>query len=75
MKTIDEKIKADMKIGEILKKFPETAKIFHEHRMDCLSCSGADTEHLSIAAVHHGKEIEKLLVELNEAVKNSKRRG
>jgi hybrid cluster-associated redox disulfide protein len=67
-------ITADMKIKEIISKYPETARIFYKHRMDCLTCSGADMETLKLGALYHGKKHEELLKELNEAIRNSRKK-
>lgn len=65
---------AEMKIGEIIRQYPETAEIFYKHRMDCLTCSGRDMETLRLGALYHGKKHEELLKELNEAIRNSRRK-
>lgn len=67
-------ITAEMKISEIIKQYPETAKIFYKHKMDCLTCSGADMETLRLGALYHGKKHDELLKELNEAIRNSRRK-
>ncbi len=67
-------ITAEMKISEIIKKYPETARIFYKHKMDCLTCSGAEMETLKLGALYHGKKHDELLKELNEAIKNSRRK-
>lgn len=67
-------ITPDMKIGEIIKKYPETAKIFYKHKMDCLTCSGRDMETLRLGALYHGKTYEQLIKDLNEAIKNSRKK-
>ncbi len=58
-------ITADVTVGEIHERHPATASILAEYGLD-LCCGGEKT--LGFAARAHGVEIERLLVELQEAV-------
>ena len=60
------KIKEDMHIREIIRKYPETVKIFNKYNMDCISCGGAENESLMNAAIMYGIDINIILKELND---------
>ncbi|MEG6616018.1 DUF1858 domain-containing protein [Peptococcaceae bacterium 1198_IL3148] len=63
------KITKDMTMGYIAKEFPETVPVFQSKGMGCLGCPTAQLESLEKGAALHGLDIDKLLKELNEAVK------
>ncbi|MEX2721942.1 MAG: DUF1858 domain-containing protein [Candidatus Wukongarchaeota archaeon] len=69
---IDEKITKDMLIGEVIGKYPETIKVFHSHGFGCIGCVIADFETIEEGAEAHGMDVEGLIKDLNEAVKNKK---
>lgn len=65
-------ITAKMNVGELLKKYPESAEILFEKGLHCLGCHVSLWENLEEAAAAHGiveEEFEKLLKELNKAIK------
>lgn len=64
------KIHAEMKLGEIVKKYPETVGIFFKYGLPCAGCHIASFETLEEGAMGHGikgKNLEKLVEELNKA--------
>lgn len=67
-----DKITKDMIIGEIVNKYPETANVFMKNGLQCIGCMMAMMETLEQGAKSHGIDMEKLLKELNEAVKDKK---
>ena len=69
---IDEKITKDMLIGEVIGKYPETIKVFHSHGFGCIGCVIADFETIEEGAEAHGMDVEGLIKDLNEAIKNKK---
>lgn len=69
---IGEKITKDMLIGEVIGKYPETIKVFHSHGFGCIGCVIADFETIEEGAEAHGMDVEGLIKDLNEAVKNKK---
>ena len=64
-----EKITKEMKIEEILQKYPESVEVFLKHGFHCLGCAAASFENLEEGAKAHGIDVDNLVKELNEAVK------
>ena len=64
------KITKEMKIEEILQKHPETLSVFLKHGFHCLGCAAASFENLADGAAAHGINVEKIVEELNKAIKN-----
>ncbi len=65
----DRPIKKDMSMQEIFEKFPETVEVFHFHGLHCIGCFAAAYETLEEGAKAHGMDLEKLMDDLNAAVK------
>lgn len=65
----DKKITKEMKIEEILQRHPESVEIFLKHGFHCLGCAAASFENLEDGAKAHGIDADKLVEELNEAIK------
>jgi len=64
------KITLEMTIAEVLEKYPETAEVLAKNfHVGCLGCLMAEEETLAEGAEHHGADPEKLIKELNEAIK------
>jgi len=61
-----------MKINDVLKKYPETAEIFMKYGFHCIGCVAAGFESIEDGAKVHGIDIDKLVEELNEAIKSTK---
>ena len=61
------KITKDMKIAEIVKKYPNTVEVFMKHHMMCFGCGIAHVETLEQGCMGHGIDVEKMLKDLNEA--------
>jgi len=59
-------IDKDMKIGDLLQKYPEKADILLEAGMHCLGCPASQAETLAEACEVHGIDVEDLLTELNK---------
>ncbi len=62
------KINKEMKIEEILQKYPETVEVFLRHGFHCLGCAAASFENLADGAAAHGIDIDKLIKELNKVI-------
>jgi len=58
-------ITSDMKVGEIVRNWPETMKVFLSHNLN-LQCGGIHT--VAFAAGKHEFDLETFLAELNAAV-------
>ena len=62
-------IHKDMKIEEILRRFPETIPVFERFGIDCVQCQLSEHENLEHGAKVHGIDLEALLAGLNDAIK------
>jgi len=62
------KITKEMKISEIVEKYPQTISLLLEKGLHCIGCPLAPDETLEEAAKVHGFDLEKLLEELNKAI-------
>lgn len=65
-----DKITKEMKIEEILQRHPEAVEVFLKHGFHCLGCAAASFENLADGAAAHGIDVEKIVEELNKAIKN-----
>lgn len=63
-------INRDMKIGEVIARYPETITVFQEFGLDCMECQIAEIEDVGHGAGVHKVDIEKLLEALNRAIEN-----
>lgn len=61
-------IRKDMKIEDVLRKFPQTVPVFRRFGIDCDQCQLSEYEDLEHGAKVHGIELEALLRVLNESV-------
>jgi hybrid cluster-associated redox disulfide protein len=61
-------ITRDMKIEEIIRKYPKTIEVLKGFGLDCSACSIAAYEDLEHGAGVHKVDIEKLLKSLNEEI-------
>ena len=58
-----------MLISGVTEKYPETIAIFLEQGLHCVGCSFAKEETIEEAAKVHQIDLEKLLDNLNKAIK------
>ncbi len=56
-------------IGEIAAKFPKAVELLQEKGMPCVGCPMAMMETVEMAAQRHELELDKLIKELNDAIK------
>ncbi|MFW6130427.1 MAG: DUF1858 domain-containing protein [Atribacterota bacterium] len=63
------KITKQMKIEEIIQKYPKTAEVFGKYGFHCIGCAAASFETLKQGAKAHGIDIDKLIEDLNRVVK------
>ena len=61
-------ITKDMHISDILRRWPQTLKVFEKFGLDCFECQIADYEALEHGASVHKLNVDELLKELNRAV-------
>lgn len=64
-----DKITKDMGIGEVVSQYPQTVPVFQAHGMGCFGCAAARFENIAQGASAHGIDVDKLIIDLNEAVK------
>ena len=61
-------IHPDMRVGEILSRWPETVKVFKKYYGEgCFSCPGQATESVKQSAMMHNIDERRILEELNRA--------
>lgn len=63
------KITKEMKIEEILQKYPKTVEVFIKNGFHCIGCAAASFENIEDGAKAHGIDVGSLIEELNEAIK------
>ncbi|MBT1074384.1 DUF1858 domain-containing protein [Geobacter grbiciae] len=63
-------ITKSMRIGDIIRTYPQSLKIFEKYGLDCHECQVADYEELEHGAGVHKTDLEKLLKELNELIQS-----
>ena len=68
------KITGKMTFSEVLALFPETIPVFMEHHMACFGCPMAMSETVEQGATAHGIDPDKLVLELNKAIKKEVKR-
>ena len=61
-------IEKDLKIGELLEKYPEKANVLLEAGMHCIGCPASLGETLEEACLVHGIDVDDLIKELNKEV-------
>ncbi|MBN1582704.1 MAG: DUF1858 domain-containing protein [Anaerolineae bacterium] len=62
------KITSDMPIGDVVKNYPETIKVFLRHGLMCVGCAVARFENIQDGAMAHGIDVDALIKDLNQAV-------
>ncbi len=66
--TVQTIITADMPIGDVLKKHPQTVRVFLSHGLMCVGCAIARFENIEQGATAHGIDVDALIKDLNELV-------
>ena len=61
-------IDKDMKIEEVLRRFPKTIPVFRRFGIDCVQCQLSEYENLEHGAKVHGIDLAALLAGLNDAI-------
>jgi len=67
-----QKINGKMTLGEVVKKYPETAEVMFKYGLHCIGCHVAAYETIEQGALVHGldkKKIEMMLKEMNDTIK------
>ncbi len=69
----DFKITKKSSIGEVFTKYPETEPVFQKYfGSGCFTCPGSKMEDIAFGAMMHNIPPEKIIEELNEAIKKKK---
>ncbi len=63
------KISKKDKIGEIVRKHPETVSVCQEYGLGCLGCPAGAMETIEAAAKVHDLDVDSFIEDLNEAIK------
>ena len=66
------KINKDMTFNEVMRKYPDTVKVFRKYGMECVGCLGAEAESIEYGAIAHGVDADSLLEDLNKVIKKGK---
>jgi iron-sulfur cluster assembly protein len=70
-----EHVKGDMLVGEIVARYPQVVPVFLKYGLHCVGCRVSPFETIEEGSMGHGmpKDVfEKMIVEANELVTNSK---
>lgn len=62
-------IHKDMKIEDVLRKYPQTVPVFERFGIDCAECELSRYENLEHGARVHRIDLDALLAGLNKSVK------
>jgi hybrid cluster-associated redox disulfide protein len=63
-------IRKEMKIEDVLRKFPQTVAVFQRLGIDCADCQLSQYEDLEHGAKVHKIDLEALLKGLNESLRS-----
>jgi len=64
------RIDQEMKIGEVLEKYPEARRVFRKHFGEgCFNCPGSRLETIQFGALMHNKDVNAILEDLNAQFK------
>ena len=55
-------------IGQVLKDYPQTLRVFLSHGLMCVGCAVARFENIRDGATAHGIDVEALIKDLNAVV-------
>lgn len=61
-------IDKEMKIEDVLRRFPRTIPVLERFGIDCAQCQLSEYENLEHGAKVHGIDLDALLKELNDAI-------
>ncbi len=65
-------ITKDMKIEEIIRKYPQALKIFDRYGIDCASCHLKEFENLEAGAKVHNIDLATIIKDLNDEIPQGK---
>ena len=65
-----ETVTPDTNIGDLVLFHPETAELLFSIGLHCLGCPSSGVETISEAAEAHGLDVNELVLQLNDIIKN-----
>ncbi len=65
-------IRKEMKIEDVLRKYPQTAAVFQRFGLDCAECQLSEYEDVEHGAKVHNIDLDLLLKGLNESLKTER---
>ena len=65
-KRTGQRITAEMTVDEVVRKHPESIKVFFRHGMQCTGCYICGFHNIAESAERYSIELESLLNDLNE---------
>jgi len=76
---MDEKVKKEMTLGEVVSRYPQAAELMMQRGLHCIGCGVASFETIEQGAMAHGmnkKETQKMVEEINRKIgsKEAKKR-
>lgn len=66
----NKKITLDSNIMEVVQSNPKAVEVFIKHGLPCVGCAAARFEKISDVIAEFGVDGDKLVEDLNEAIKN-----
>ncbi|RJP80715.1 MAG: DUF1858 domain-containing protein [Candidatus Zixiibacteriota bacterium] len=63
----ENRITKDTTLSEAMQRFPSTEAVFIQYGLHCVGCAVATLETVEDAAAAHGKDLGRLLEDLNRA--------
>ena len=73
--SMEEKIKREMTIQDVVTNHPETLEVFARYGLGCIGCHVAAFENVEQGAMAHGLDVDALIKDLNIAVADKEKEG
>lgn len=70
--TGSQRITADMKVDDILVRYPQTGHVFFRYKLGCSGCYISRFHDVATSAKQFNIDLNKLLAELNEAANEAR---
>ena len=64
-------VKKDMNLRELLKLYPQSARVFAAYGIGCLGCSMANFETIEQGILAHGINIDEFIKDLNDIINSN----
>ncbi|MFO1062146.1 MAG: hypothetical protein U1E53_34885 [Dongiaceae bacterium] len=63
----DPMVTANLAVGEVMRRWPATIRVFLGHRMGCIGCTMAEHDSIAVASAEYAVPLARLLAELEAA--------